>query len=200
MKHWNAAFIVSFLFIALSSKGAVPQQTFKDCFGSTVSPTLSVENYKALSKMSKQTHCQNLSSKFAKADLLELLQNRTDVGISVEGTNFSKDDLVEMAKAGQLTVIADSRRLNRGHLLEIAKAGASLAVVSAAGFSKEDLIALSQETPYILAVNTSIAKEDLIQLVKNKTQLIVYLFSSGVRTSEMMEIMQTNPDLVSLKP
>ena len=200
MRSLSKSVLLAVFFVSPMSLAAIPQQALLDCYRSPGGTSLTIEDYKALSKISKQTFCQKTANSFAKADLIEILKNQSEIGISVAGTQWSKYDLIEVAKSGKMTLIVDGLRFNRENLLEIAKGGAQLAITTSSGFLKDDLIAIAREVPLVVAVTSNLIKDDLKQLAASKIQLVIFLSDSGIGNYDLIDIVKSNPEMVSIKP
>lgn len=181
---------------------ALPPATFSECFQQTgTSASLTPQDFKDMAAKSKTIVCQNQLGPFGKEQLIDLMQNRVEVELSAAGTNYTKEDLVQMAAANNLYLIVDSPRLIRENLVDIARAGAQMAITSGGtGLLREDLVTISHERKFLYVVNSAVTKDDLRILLTEKIPVVIYNTQSGLLNTDIVELSRLAPDLVTVKP
>lgn len=181
---------------------ALPPATFSECFQqSGVSSALTQQDFKEMAKNSRTIVCQNQLGPFSKEQMIDLLQNRVEISLSAAGTNYTKEDIMQMASAGTLYLIVDSPRLVRQNLVDIARAGSQMAITSGGtGLLREDLVTISRERKFLYVVNSAVTKDDLRILLGEKLPVVIYTAQSGLLNTDIVELSRLAPDLVTVKP
>lgn len=181
---------------------ALPPATFSECYNEySTSSALTPADLKDMASRSRTIVCQNQLAPFSKEQLVDLLKNRVEVTVSAAGTNYTKEDIVQMAAAGTLYLIDDSPRFIRENLVDIARAGAQMAITSGGtGLIREDLISIGKERKFLYVVNSPVQKTDLSLLLAEKIPLVIYVASSGLLNTDVVELSKIAPELVTVKP
>ncbi|WP_413559659.1 hypothetical protein [Bdellovibrio sp. HCB209] len=193
--------IISALLLSSSvSFAALPPQ-FADCLGTDAS-ALSVYDVKEIAKVAKVNYCQNQIGLTNKFDTLDLLKSRNvNIGISVNKTTYTREDLEEMAKVGPYVLYVDGNRIAKEYLNGLASQGVQMVVMSAtAGLSKQDLVTLAKARPFVYNVNSAVVMEDVRELVQNGVTVVFRSNSSGLSREQIVEIAKVNPELVQISP
>ncbi|HEX7674270.1 MAG TPA: hypothetical protein VF412_08865 [Bdellovibrio sp.] len=199
MKVLSLLSILSFI-VSTQAMAALPPQ-FSEClFGDSAS--VSTQDVKDIAQVSKVTYCQNQIGLTNKSDTMDMLKNKNiQVGISLAKTNYSREDLIDLAKTGSYVLYVDSSKLTKEYLIDIAKAGAQLVVVSAtAGLSASDLRDIARAKPFVYNVNSASQKEDLKSLVDLGVQVVIRSSQAGLSKEDIVEVAKANSDLVSVMP
>ncbi|MDG0817117.1 hypothetical protein [Bdellovibrio svalbardensis] len=186
--------------LSIKSIAALPPQ-FSECLVGD-SGTVSTQDLRAIAKVSKVTYCQNQLGLTNKSDTVDLLKDKNiQLGISLAKTNYSREDLVEMAKAGSFVLYVDSSKLAKEYLIDIAKAGAQLVIISAtSGLSFSDLRDIGRAKSFVYNVNSGVVKEDLKALVDIGVQVVIRSNQSALSKEDIVEVAKVNSDLVSIMP
>ncbi len=196
-------FIFCLMLFPLRSPAALPPQ-FSECLmgdNGAVS-TVSTQDIQDIAKISKVTYCQNQLGLTNKSDTINLLKDKNiQIGISLAKTNYSREDLVEMAKVGGFVLYVDSSKLAKEYLIDIAKAGAQLVIISAtSGLALSDLQDIARARSFVYNVNSGVTKDDLKTLVDMGVQVVIRSGQSALSKDDMVEVAKVNPDLVSIMP
>ncbi|MEK2689764.1 hypothetical protein [Bdellovibrio sp. GT3] len=179
---------------------ALPPQ-FSECL-STDGSSASIYDVKEIAKVAKVNYCQNQLGLTNKFDTLDLLKTgNVNVGISVAKTTYTREDLMELAKAGSYVLYVDGNRIAKEYLTDLAKNGVQLVVMSAtAGLAKQDLLDFAKVRPFVYNINSNVVKEDVKELVGAGVTVIFRSNASGLSREQIIEIAKVNPDLVTLSP
>jgi hypothetical protein len=186
--------------ISAPSFAALPPQ-FSDCLNAD-SSQMSVYDLKAIAAVAKINYCQNQSGLTNKADTLALLKtDNVNLGVSVAKTTYSREDLMDMAKAGSYVLYVDSNRIAKEYLIDLAKAGVKLVVMSStAYYSKSDLLEIAKAYTFIYNVNSAVFKEDMKELVKAGVTVVLRAGQYGLSKEDVVEVAKLNPSLVTIAP
>lgn len=198
MKLFSLIFSV---FFSLSVQAALPPP-FSDCLVETTGATMTVYDLKELAKLSKVTVCQGGKSLIGKYETIDLLKTaNVNLGISLAKTDYTKDDLLDLAKSGKYLLYVDGNRLLKENLIELSKAGVQLAIMSeTSGLSKADLLAIAKEKPFVYNVNSNILKETLIELVNEGVQLVIRTNQSTLSKYDILAVVKVDANLVTVLP
>ncbi|MGE5086185.1 MAG: hypothetical protein ACM3MG_07760 [Bacillota bacterium] len=186
--------------ISSISFAALPPQ-FSDCL-SADSAQMSIYDLKAIAAVAKVNYCQNQSGLTNKAETLALLKSdNVNLGISVSRTTYSREDLMDLAKANSYVLYVDSNRIGKDYLMELAKAGVQIVVMSATAYlSKADLLELAKAHAFIYNVNSPVIKEDVKDLVNAGVTVVLRSGQYGLSKEDVVEVAKLNPSLVSIAP
>ncbi|MEN0060473.1 MAG: hypothetical protein AAGB31_16655 [Bdellovibrio sp.] len=186
---------------SLSGHAALPPQ-FSECLTGD-SAALSSYDVHDIAKVAKVTYCQNQMGITNKTETLTMLKNKNiQIGISIAKTSYSREDLLELARAGSYALYVDSNRIAKEYLPEIAKAGAQLIIISStSGLAATDLRTLVQQgKPFVYNVNSNATKEDLKSLVSLGVEVVIRSSQVGLSKEDIMEIARVNTDSVTILP
>ncbi|QDK36484.1 hypothetical protein [Bdellovibrio sp. NC01] len=185
---------------SLPSMAALPPQ-FSECLNGD-SGTVSSGDIADIAKVSKVTYCQNQLGLTNKLDTQELLKNKNiQLGISIAKTNYTREDLMDLAKTGSYVLYVDSTRIPKEYLIDIAKAGAQLVIISAtAGLSTFDLRDIARAKSFVYNVNSAVTKDDLKSLVDVGVQVVIRSNQSALTKDDIVEVARVNSDLVTVMP
>ena len=163
---------------------------------------MSVYDLKAIAAVAKINYCQNQSGLTNKADTLALLKtDNVNLGVSVAKTTYSREDLMDMAKAGSYVLYVDSNRIAKEYLIDLAKTGVKLVVMSStAYYSKSDLLEIAKTYTFIYNVNSPVLKEDMKELVKAGVTVVLRAGQYGLSKEDVVEVAKLNPSLVTIAP
>ncbi|MBO9665828.1 MAG: hypothetical protein J7501_03340 [Bdellovibrio sp.] len=191
---------ISLIFASSVSKAALPPQ-FSECM-KVDSSAMSIYDVKDIAKVAKVNYCQNQMGMTNKYDTIDLLKSRNvQVAISIGKTTYTREDLLEMAKAGPYLLYVDSNRIAKEYLAELSAAGVQLAVMSgSAGLAQADLMTLAKVKPYVYNVNSAVNKEDLKALVGAGVNVVIRSNQSGLAKEDLVEVAKVNPDLLTFSP
>jgi len=179
---------------------ALPPQ-YSECQRTDASTSMSYNDMKEISRVSRVTYCQTQVGLISKSDTLDLLKGKVDLAISLGKTNYSKEDLIDLAKSGSYLLYVDSSKLSRQDLIDLANAGVQLAVMfGSAGLAREDLLAIAAAKPYILSVNAAANRDDLIALVKANVQLVIRTSNASLTREDLVAVARANAGLVTIMP
>ncbi|MNT26938.1 hypothetical protein D3C72_1625420 [compost metagenome] len=192
---------VSAVLVASASYAALPPQ-YSECQRTDASTSLSAADMKAISKVSRVTYCQTQVGLINKTDTLELLKGKVDLAISLAKTNYSREDLLDLARSGGTYLLyVDSSKLSRPDLIELANAGVQLAIMMGnANLSREDLLLIAAAKPYILSVNSAALRDDLIALAKANVQLVIRTSNANLSGDDLVAIAKANAGNVTIMP
>lgn len=192
-------FLFLFLFPVFSFAALPPQ--FSECLVGD-SGAISTQDLRDIAKVSKVTYCQNQLGLTNKDDTLDMLKDKNiQLGISLAKTNYSREDLIDIAKAGSFVLYVDSSKLAKEYLIDIAKAGAQLVIISAtSGLSFSDLRDIGRAKSFVYNVNSGVTKDDLKALVDIGVQVVIRSNQSALSKDEIIEVAKVNSDLVTIMP
>lgn len=192
--------LLSLLFVGQVAWAALPIQYDQCQPGKNPAPF--PLNFQDMAKLVKVVICQNRETAFTPDQTLELLKLKTvTMGISLEQTSFSYDNLMSFAKVQPYVLFVDSVRLFPEQLASLSEAGVQVVVFSdKTSFLTDGLKAIARKEPFTFVVNSSILQESLKELASRKVHLVIEASKSFVSKETLAELAKADPDSVTLKP
>ncbi|MNJ93302.1 hypothetical protein D3C87_109810 [compost metagenome] len=196
-------FSLSLMIVTLASSvgfAALPPQ-FSECLRSDALPSISYNDLKELAKVAKVTYCQNQVNLIGRNEAKDLLRSNVDLGVSLARSNYSYEDLLDMARAGSYVLYVDTAKLSRAELINLAREGVQLVIMSISStLSQVDLVAIANEKSFIYNVTSMVPRADLQQLVSLNVQVVIRSAQSNLSKEDIVAVAQTNSSLVTVFP
>ena len=109
-----------------------------------------------------------LPNKFAKHELVEILQTKARMQMQLSETNLSKSDIEELSTTGKVTINVDSNKLSKFELVDLAIARAKLTVsTSTTSLNKVELSDLARTGNLDLIIDSKkFNKFELVEIIQ----------------------------------
>lgn len=193
--------LMTFLFFLASPVLAALPPQFSECQRLDNNTSLPPADLIALSQAHSITYCQNQISLVGKAEIIQLLQAKARVGISMARTNFTLTDFVEMAAAGSYVLFVDSPKLAVTDLQTLNTSGVQLVIQSGpSALSKADLVLLASQRPFVWEVNSTVVPTDITDLLNMGVQVVLRATSAGLSPATVSQIARANPTMIEIYP